>query len=446
MTIKERDREILSIAVPAIVTNVTVPLLGLADMAIVGHMGNANYIGGIAVGAMVFNVICWLFGFLRMGTSGLTSQAFGRGSAREMLALLRQALAVGAGIGLAFVALQVPVRHAALMAMHPTEDTAAMAGRYFDICIYGVPATLSLYGLTGWYIGMQNTRTPMLVAVFQNVTNIVASLTFVYGLGMKIEGVAMGTVVAQYAGLAMGLWRLRDLTAPLRAAESDNTLLTSEVASLGRFFTVNRDIFLRTLFLVAVNFCFTAAGARQGTVILAVNTLLFQLFTLYSFVMDGFAYAGEALCGKYLGARDRLSFNASVGRLWRWCLGLTAIYTLVYLAGTMSFLRLMANNAQVATAARPYALWAAAIPLAGMGAFCWDGIYVGITATQGMLASTMAGACVFFLTWALLSPALGNHALWLALILYLAVRGMVLGALFGHYRRLRYSSHVRRDM
>lgn len=431
-----RDREILHIAVPAIVTNITVPLLGLADMTIVGHMGNADYIGGIAVGSTVFNVICWLFGFLRMGTSGLTSQAYGRGHSGEMLTLLRQALAVGAGIGLAFVVLQGVVRHVAMAAMHPTGGTEAMAGAYFDICIYGVPATLATYGLTGWYIGMQNTRIPMTVAIFQNLANIAASLTFVYGLGMKIEGVALGTVVAQYTGLALGLWRLRTFAGRLQDGRGTGPLLGG-TASLARFFAVNRDIFLRTLFLVSVNFFFTAAGSRQGTVILSVNTLLFQLFTLYSFVMDGFAYAGEALCGKYMGRGDMAAFDASLARLWRWCLGLTAAYTAAYLIGTMPFLRLLADDAQVTDAARPYALWAAVIPLAGMGAFFWDGIYVGITATRGMLASTAMGAVVFFLTWALLSPTLGNHALWLALILYLATRGLVLGRLFGRYRPRR---------
>ena len=194
------DKEILHIAIPAIVTNITVPLLGLVDLSIVGHMGDAAYIGSIAVGTMIFNVICWLFGFLRMGTSGLTSQAFGRHRPDEATVILKQSLGVGTAIGLIFVALQHWVKQLAFTAMAPTEAIALHASAYFDICIYSVPATLALYGLTGWYIGMQNTRIPMWVSMFQNVVNIAASLTFVYVLGMKVEGVALGTVVAQYAG------------------------------------------------------------------------------------------------------------------------------------------------------------------------------------------------------------------------------------------------------
>lgn len=431
-TLRALDREILRIALPAIVTNITVPLLGLVDLSIVGHMGDAAYIGSIAVGTMIFNVICWLFGFLRMGTSGLTSQAYGRHRLDESRAVLRQALGVGTTIGLAFVVLQQGVKYVALMAMHPTGDIARHAGAYFDICIYGVPATLALYGLTGWYIGMQNTRIPMLVSIFQNIVNIILSLTFVYGLGMKVEGVALGTVLAQYAGLALALWQLRRFRHGIQAVATASPASTT--VSLARFFSVNRDIFLRTVFLVAVNFCFTAAGARQGSVILAVNTLLFQLFTLYSYVMDGFAYAGEALCGKHYGAGNRMAFDKAVGRLFLWCLALTVVYALVYLTGAIPFLGLMAEDGQVLATARQYAWWAVAIPLAGMGAFYWDGIYIGITATRGMLLSTFSAASVFLATWWLSFPTLHNHGLWLSLILYLATRGLVQTLLFPRYR------------
>ena len=426
------DKEILHIAIPAIVTNITVPLLGLVDLSIVGHMGDAAYIGSIAVGTMIFNVICWLFGFLRMGTSGLTSQAFGRHRPDEATVILKQSLGVGTAIGLIFVALQHWVKQLAFTAMAPTEAIALHASAYFDICIYSVPATLALYGLTGWYIGMQNTRIPMWVSIFQNVVNIAASLTFVYVLGMKVEGVALGTVVAQYAGLVLALWHLRRFRTGMPIATTAKGK-PSDI-SITRFFSVNRDIFLRTVFLVAVNFCFTSIGARQGSVILAVNTLLFQLFTLYSYVMDGFAYAGEALCGKYYGAQQRMAFDKAVHRIFLWCMALTAIYTLVYLVGTFPFLHVMADNEQVLSTAREYAWWATAIPLAGMGAFYWDGIYIGITATRGMMQATFTSAAVFLATYFLSFPLLHNHGLWLALILYLATRGIVQTILFRGYR------------
>ena len=429
----KKDRDILDIAIPSIVSNITVPLLGLVDVTIVGHMGNAAYIAAIAVGSMIFNVIYWIFGFLRMGTSGMTSQAYGRQRLDEAVDLLVRSLAVGVGIGLAFVAGQSVLKWAALELMQPTADIAVFTSTYFDICIWGAPAVLGLYSLTGWYIGMQNTRLPMLVSIFQNVVNIAASLVFVYLFGMKVEGVAFGTLTAQYAGFLAALLSLRKRYREVLVHVSLRAL--RDAAAMMRFFTVNRDIFLRTLFLVAVNLFFTSAGAKQGAVVLSVNTLLFQLFTLYSYVMDGFAYAGEAIGGKYFGARNQEAFDDTVSRLFRWGLALTLFYTFLYLVAGEPFLRLLTDEPEVVDCSKEYILWAVAIPLAGMGAFYWDGLYIGMTATRGMLSSTFTGAAVFFTVHFSLFPLLGNHALWLALILYLVSRGVVQTLLFRKYRR-----------
>ena len=428
----KKDRDILDIAIPSIVSNITVPLLGLVDVTIVGHMGNAAYIAAIAVGSMIFNVIYWIFGFLRMGASGMTSQAYGRQRLDEAVDLLVRSLAVGVGIGLAFVAGQSVLKWAALELMQPTADIAVFTSTYFDICIWGAPAVLGLYSLTGWYIGMQNTRLPMLVSIFQNVVNIAASLVFVYLFGMKVEGVAFGTLTAQYAGFLAALLFLRKRYREVLVHVSLRAL--RDAAAMMRFFTVNRDIFLRTLFLVAVNLFFTAAGAKQGAVVLSVNTLLFQLFTLYSYVMDGFAYAGEAIGGKYFGARNQEAFDDTVSRLFRWGLALTLFYTFLYLVAGEPFLRLLTDEPEVVDCSKEYILWAVAIPLAGMGAFYWDGLYIGMTATRGMLSSTFTGAAVFFTVHFSLFPLLGNHALWLALILYLVSRGVVQTVLFRRYR------------
>lgn len=423
------DKDILAIAIPSIVSNITVPLLGLVDVGIVGHMGDAAYIGAISVGSMTFNVIYWIFGFLRMGTSGMTSQAYGRSDDGECAAMLVRSLAVGVGIGLAFVALQRIVGWMALTAMRPTADIAGYANTYFGICIWGAPAVLGLYSLTGWYIGMQNTRVPMVVSVVQNVVNIMASLTFVYVCGMKVEGVALGTLAAQWTGFVLAL-------ALVKVASGDSLLRRMSVralrdaAAMKRFFTVNRDIFVRTLFLVAVNLFFTSAGAKQGAVILSVNTMLFQLFTLYSFVMDGFAYAGEAIGGKYYGAGDKVMFMNAVKRLFFWNVGLMLVYTLVYVFGTEPFFHMLTDDADVIRAMDVYLPWAVAIPIAGMGAFYWDGFYIGMTATRGMLAGTFAGAAAFFAVYWGLHGLWGNHALWLALILYLMVRGVTQTLLF----------------
>lgn len=429
---KTIDKDILAIALPSIVSNITVPLLGLVDVGIVGHMGDAVYIGAISVGGMMFNVIYWIFGFLRMGTSGMTSQAYGRDDAAECVNMLVRSLAAGVGIGLLFVIMQSAVGSLALAAMRPAADIVRYARVYFNVCIWGAPAMLGLYSLTGWYIGMQNTRVPMAVSVAQNVVNVIASLTFVYAFGMKVEGVALGTLVAQWAGFVLALAMVRLRYGRMVAGRVSAVALRDGKAML-RFFTVNRDIFVRTLFLVAVNLFFTSAGARQGALVLSANTMLFQLFTLYSFVMDGFAFAGEAIGGRYYGAGNRRMFLCTVKRLFFWGVALTLAYTLLYYLGAMPFFRVLTDEAGVLQTVADYLPWAVAIPAAGMGAFYWDGLYIGMTATKGMLVGTFAGAAAFFATYGGLHEAMGNHALWLALILYLLARGLAQALLFKKY-------------
>ena len=423
------NSRIIRLALPSIVSNITVPLLGLVDLTIVGHMGDVVYIGAIAVGSMMFNVIYWIFGFLRMGTSGMTSQALGARNLAEVMRILVRSLAIGGAIALLFIVFQAPIRWVILSVMHPSVQVAPHAVTYFNICIYGAPATLGLYGLIGWFIGMQNTRIPMLVSILQNVVNIVASLWLVFFLHWKIEGVAVGTLIAQWAGflVALGFW-VRYF-ARLKHYDWRSSLFDRK--AMARFFTVNSDIFLRTLFLVGVNFFFISAGARQGDVILSVNTLLMTLFTLFSYVMDGFAYAGEALSGKYYGARNRDTFTGLVHALFRWGAAMAAAFTLVYAVGGNAFLSLLTNETYVVEAAEPYFYWAVSIPVAGVAAFIFDGIFIGITATRGMLISSVVAALSFFAIDLSLQSIMGNHALWLAFIVYLAMRGAVQWRLFG---------------
>ena len=430
-------KEILSLAIPSIVTNITVPLLGLVDVAIVGHMGDASYIGAIAVGTMMMNVICWLFGFLRMGTSGMTSQAYGRGDSKEAATILFQAIALGAAIGILFVLFQPLLLRLFLFFMRPSDEIRAFASVYFHVCVFGLPAALVMYGLTGWFIGMQDTRTPMTVSIFQNIVNIMTSLLLVYVFGMKVEGVALGTLTAQYSGLLLALYILRRKYAShYQLLFSQFTLMPGDYSSfsykhtLNRFFRVNRDIFLRTLFLVAVNAAFTSVGSRQGDVILAVNTLLFQFFTLYSYIMDGFAYAGEAICGKYYGAGNAPSFHACIRRLFAWGVIMTVVYTAAYYFGANDILHVLSNEQTVIEASEPYLLWVALIPVAGMGAFIWDGVFIGITDSRGMLLSCFVAAIVFAIMLSLFFTTMGNHALWLALLSYLLARGVMQTILF----------------
>ena len=427
------DKEILRIALPAITANITVPLLGLVDVAITGHLGNAAYIGAIAVGSMIFNVVYWVFGFLRMGTSGMASQAYGRGDTAEALNLLARGLCAGLAVAGVVLVLQRPLLTLALTVIGANADLLPLVNTYFDICVWGAPAMLCLYALTGWFIGMQDTRVTMAASIVQNIVNIVASLTLVYGFGMKIEGVATGTLIAQYAGLLTALaFFVARFGRKIRLIDI-REVVRSE--ALLRFFNVNRNIFIRTLFIVAVNLFFVSAGATHGTMTLAVNTLLMQLFTLFSYVMDGFANAGEALCGKYTGADDRGAFFATVKRLFAWGAALTVAYTAVYALGGSAFLALLTDDSQVLRAVGEYLPWAIAIPAAGVAAFVWDGVFIGTTDTRGMLVSSAVSALLFFGIYLLASPTLHNHGLWLAFIAYLLARGVVQTIIFRNKNR-----------
>lgn len=421
------DRQILHIALPSIVSNITVPLLGLIDVSIVGHLGAASYIGAIAVGGMLFNMIYWLFGFLRMGTGGLTAQAYGRHDLQEVTRILLRSLSISLLLALVLLLLQYPIRNIAFMCMDTSEEVRQLATLYFHICIWGAPATLGLYGFTGWYIGMQNSRFPMFIAITQNIVNIAASLFFVFVLKMKVEGVALGTLVAQYAGLAMACLLWLTYYRPLRKYLRQKALF--DRTEMKRFFQVNRDIFIRTLCLIAVTVFFTSTGAAYGDVVLAVNALLMQLFTLFSYFMDGFAYAGEALTGKYIGAKDNQSLRLTIRYLFKWGIALSLLFTLLYGAGGKSFLGLLTNDTSVISASEEYIYWVLAIPLAGFSAFLLDGICIGATATHLMLRSMLVASASFFLLYYGLHDTLGNHALWMAFIVYLALRGIVLGGI-----------------
>lgn len=416
------NKRILSLAIPSIVSNITVPLLGLLDVAIVGHLGNPSYIGAIAVGGMIFSMVYWGFGFLRMGTSGLTSQAYGRRDLRDVTLQFLRALGVGLGISLALLLLQWPLELLVFSFLDASGEVRHWAVVYYRICIWGAPSVLGLYALTGWFIGMQNSRFPMYVAIFQNVMNILFSLCFVYVFGMGVSGVAWGTLLAQWSGfvLALGLWfhyygRLRHRVT-LREIWQPR--------EMKRFFAVNREIFYRTLCLIAVTVFFTSVGAKQGDTVLAVNTLLMQLFTLFSYIMDGFAYAGEALAGRYWGADNKASLHRAVRLLFRWGIGLSLLFTLLYAAGGEYFLALLTNDRGVLQAANGYFYWVLLVPLAGYAAFLWDGVFIGLTATRQMLVAMLIASVVFFVLYYLLFPLWGNHALWIAFLTYLFLRGI----------------------
>lgn len=421
------NRQILHIAIPSIISNITVPLLGLVDVTIVGHLGSASYIGAIAVGGMLFNMIYWIFGFLRMGTGGLTAQAYGQHNTQEGTRILLRSLSVSLLLALALLVLQYPIRLIAFMLIDASPEVQELATRYFHICIWGAPATLGLYSFTGWFIGMQNSRYPMYIAITQNIVNIAASLFFVFVLHMKVEGVALGTLIAQYAGVIMAYLLCISHYHPFR--QQVRRMQLFERNAMKRFFLVNRDIFLRTLCLVAVTVFFTSTGATYGDVVLAVNTLLMQLFTLFSYIMDGFAYAGEALSGKYTGSNDKIRLHQTVRNLFGWGSAMALLFTLTYLWAGQNFLQLLTNDTEVIAASGTYLLWTVAIPFCGFSAFILDGICIGTTSTRIMLKSMATASALFFGVYFLCSGSWGNHALWMAFLVYLAVRGLMQGYL-----------------
>lgn len=418
-------QRILRVALPAIVSNITVPLLGLVDVAITGHLGSAAYIGAIAVGTMIFNVLYWPFGFLRMGTSGLTGQMLGARRLDEVARLLIRSLLIAAALALLFILLQQPILHAAWLFMHPTPEVRPLAATYFHICIWGAPAVFGLYSLNGWCIGQQNSRIPMTVAIVQNVINITLSLLLVRVCGMKVEGVALGTLVAQYAGLLLSATLCLHRYGRLRRYFSWEGMF--ERTTMRRIFVVNSDIFLRSLFLAGVNLFITAAGSWQGNDILAVNTLLMQFFFVYSYFIDGFAYAGEALCAKALGARRHTQFRRTIRHIFLWGTAVSLLFILLFAFSGTTFVRWLTDQPSVIHLSARYLPWIVAVPVAGMAAFLWDGIFVGTTATRQLFISTFAAAIVFFATYyglPHLFAADTNHILWLAFILYLITRGV----------------------
>ncbi|MGM9712604.1 MAG: MATE family efflux transporter [Prevotella sp.] len=417
-------KDILRIALPSIVSNITVPLLGLIDVGITGHLGKTAYLGAIAVGGMLFNVLYWMFAFLRMGTSGMTAQAYGRDDEGDIRNIFARSLSIALFLSLAIIMASPAIRDAALAIISPEPEVASLAKVYFNICIFGAPASLCLFAVTGWLIGMQNSRIPMVVAIAQNVINILLSLYFVYVCGMKVDGIALGTVSAQWAGLiiAMSLtyrtFRTRLVGINMRTAFRRDDIV--------RFFNINRDIFFRTLCLIAIHFFFISAGARFGTIELAVNTLLMQLFTLYSYFMDGFAYAGEALAGKAYGRDDITEYRLTRRNLFVWGLSMAVVFTVLYAVLGGEFISLLSDDTAVISCTRSYQHWTVLIPLCSMAAFIWDGIYIGTTRTRSMLLSTFGGLLIFFLLYLLLSSTLKNDGLWIAFNAYLLMRGVIL--------------------
>ena len=422
----QMSREILRLAIPNIVSNITVPLMGIASTAIAGHWGSdaAAAIGALAIGSTIFNFIYWNCAFVRMGTSGLTAQACGAGNYAECTRMLARSLVVAALLGVLIVLLQVPLGEATLWAMNGDELTRD----YFYARIWAVPAGILLFGFNGWFTGMQNAVIPMVTAVTVNLIHIGASFGFAFGLDMGIVGIAYASVIAQYTGVLLSvvlLWvRYRRLLVPVTRRE----VLAAE--PLRTFFRINRDILLRTLCIVSVYTFFTGASARMGDKnLLAVNMLLMELYTLFSYMSDGFAYAAEALTGRFIGARDSRRLQRCIRSCIGWSLGVSVLFVGAYLAGWRQLLSIFVDRANpdaetLLTLAGDYVGWIVLIPIFCAVPFVLDGIMIGATESRVMRNSMFASAVAFFAIYFGGAPLFGNNALWAAFLCYMLLRGL----------------------
>ena len=417
------NRKILALAIPNIISNITVPLLGMVDMALVGHLGNDSLIGAMAIGVAIFNFIYWNFAFLRMGTSGLVAQAFGARNFREVGSVFVRSVSVALLVAVLLLLFRHGIGKLAFRMMEGSTETMQAAAEYFYIRLWAAPAALSLFAFQGWFIGMQNSRFPMYISIMINVVNVIFGVWFVYGLHWGIAGVAWSTVVAQYSGLltAFLLWLIyyRRFIRQVSLRES------FDLRPMVRFFRVNRDIFLRTACIVIVYTFFTSASSGMGDTILAINSLLMQLFTLFSYMMDGFAFAAESLIGRYVGARNAVMVQRSLRGLLAWSGGVALLYVVIYALFWEPLLGLFTSSPAILTGAADYILWVVAVPLIGFAPFLVDGALIGATATRVMRNSVFLSTVAFFVVYFALRGVVGNNALWLAFMVFLVLRGLL---------------------
>ncbi len=420
---KKISGQIWRLAIPNIISSITVPLLSLVDVGLAGHLPSSSAIGAVAIASGALNTIFWLFGFLRMGTTGFVAQNFGAENWRTIARLLIRGIALACLCGgMLLFAKPLVLLFAKFIAQTET-DIATQAGAYLDIALLGAPAAMLIYVFNGWFIGMQNTKIPMITAIMINVCNIALSFFLVRNQHYGVEGLAMGTVIAQYIGLLFFATMAIVSYKPILKLGEWNDLWATD--GLREFLFTGKDIFIRSAMLSAVTLFFTYASVREGEIVVAANTLLLQFFNIFSYLADGFAYAGEALSGRYMGMKDKEKLRNVIRQLFVIGAILAAIASAVYLIMPQHILLLLSDNELVIKTSLKYVVWTGIIPLAGFSAFLWDGIFVGTTYSKGLLTSMVFACAVFFITYYALQWILANHALWLAFCLYLSIRGGV---------------------
>ena len=424
------NKQIYRLALPNIVSNFSIPLLGAVDTALMGRLESEVYLGAVGIGGIIFSFIYWGFGFLRMATTGLTAQAFGEKDLRECGHLLLRAICIGiTSTGLLFI-LQWQLIDFSFLLIDTSSDVEHLARVYFHIRIYAAPATLCLHAFHGVFLGLQNAHYPMVLTVVVNLINVVLNLVFVQLLGMKVEGVALATVIAQYIGLFLAIllfWRhYRGLLIPLRMRE---VLVLSK---LKRFLSISGDIFIRTCCLVFSHAVFIAQSAALSDTILAINTILLQFINLMSYAIDGLAFAAESLIGKYKGAKDTVNLKRTVRQIFFWSFLFGIVIMLIFVLFGEQLLRLFTDQIPLIVQAKPYLLWIIVAPVINVAAYIWDGIFLGATASKALRNSVVLSTVLYLTAVYLLMP-FGNHGLWCALTGLLVARGVSLTVLAPKY-------------
>lgn len=429
-------RRVLAIALPVVLSNATVPIQGAVDTAVIGNLGDAAYLAAVGLGAQVFSLLFGVFNFLQIGSSGLSAQALGAGDHGRVLNTLVRALVVALAIAAGLMLLQGPIRSGALALFEASAEAEALAARYFEIRIWGAPAELANYALLGWFAGQEMTRRLFQHQLVLSLTNVALNLLFVLGLGMDVDGVALGTVLANYAGLGYGLWlvrgRARAIAPPGWRLDWARVLKRDELA---RLMALNRDIFIRTALLIGAFAWMTRLGSTLGDATLAANVVLWQFFEISAYALDGFAIAAETLVGQAYGARSAARLRRAAAATSLWSGALAAGFSLVLLISAGPVIDLFTNVPEVRALARDYAPWAALTPLVGFAAFQLDGIFVGAAAAREMRNAMVASAALYYPAGWLFTEALGNHGVWLSLHLFLAARALALLALYPRLER-----------
>ena len=417
------NTQIVRLAIPNIISNFSIPLLGAVDTALMGRLETVHYLSAVGIGGVIFSFIYWGFGFLRMATTGLTAQAFGDKDTSECGLLLQRSLSIGIISSLLLLFLQWVLADVCFALIDTSSQVDQLARTYFHIRIYAAPATLCLHAFHGVFLGLQNATYPMLLTILVNLVNIVLNLVFVYMLGMKVEGVALATVIAQYAGLILAIvlfsvryrhilttWNLRKILA---------------FSKLKRFLSISSDIFIRTLCLVFSLAYFTAKSAAMSDAFLAINTILLQYINLMSYAIDGFAFAAESMIGKYKGAQDTYNLKRTTRQIFLSAYVFGGAMMLIFLVFGEQLLSLFTDKHKLVEQAKPYLIWIIIAPVMNVAAYIWDGIYLGATASKALRNSMIVSMLIFLCAVYLLKPY-GNHGLWGAFTLLLIVRGVAL--------------------